>query len=91
MLPLWRDQILIVIAPTHLSLLRLRGWFGKRQVIAKYSQRFTPAQDNQINWQPVLEALATCLKDPAWQKILSGAGKLAQAAGALTQNIGPVN
>jgi len=68
MLPLWRDQVLIVIAPTYISLVRLRGWFGKRQVIAKYSQKFSPAQDSQIIWQPGLEALAICLRDSTWQK-----------------------
>lgn len=68
MLPLWRDQVLVVLAPTHLSMVRLRGLFGKRKVIAKHSQVLTISKAGQTTWQPVLEALSIRLNDVVWQK-----------------------
>lgn len=68
MLPLWRDQVLVVLAPTHLSMVRLRGWFGKRKVIAKHSQALPASKVRPTTWQPVLEALGMRLNDVTWQK-----------------------
>lgn len=68
MLPLWRDQVLIVLSPTQLYMLRLRGYFGKRQVVSKFSQVLNLPKPNEANWQPAIDALTTALKEPIWHK-----------------------
>lgn len=68
MLPLWRDQVLIVLASTHLSIVRLRGWYGPRQLIAQHSQALSVSKEGQTSWQPAIDALNLCLKDSIWQK-----------------------
>lgn len=68
MLPLWRDQVLIAVSPTHVSLLRLRGWFGKRQVVAKLSQSIDASKQNEATWRPAINALSNILKEPIWHK-----------------------
>lgn len=68
MLPLWRDQVLVVISPTQLYMLRLHGWLGKRQVVAKFTQTLNPPKLNEANWQPAINALTTALKESIWHK-----------------------
>lgn len=68
MLPLWRDQVLVVISPTQLNMLRLRGCFGKRQIVAKFSQTLNPTKLNEANWQPAIDALTSTLKESIWHK-----------------------
>lgn len=68
MLPLWRDQVLVVISPTQLNMLRLRGCFGKRQIVSKLSQTLNPPKLNEANWQPAIDALSTALKESIWHK-----------------------
>lgn len=67
MLPLWRDQILIALAPTQLSLLRTRGLLGKYEVVKQHKQAITKLNDQQTTWAAVLDALKACLAQPAWQ------------------------
>lgn len=68
MLPLWRDQVLVVISPTQLYMLRLRGWFGKRQVVAKFSQTLDMPKPTEANWQPAIDALSAALNESVWHK-----------------------
>lgn len=68
MLPLWRDQVLVVITPTQLCMLRLRGCFGKRQIVAKFSQTLNPPKLNEANWQPAIDALTSALNESIWHK-----------------------
>ena len=68
MLPLWRDQVLVVVSPTQLYMLRLRGLFGKRQIVSKFSQALHLPKPNESNWQPVIDALSTALKESIWHK-----------------------
>lgn len=68
MLPLSRDQVLVVISPTHLYMLRLRGWFGKRQIVSKFSQSLNQSKPNEASWQPAIDALSTALKENIWHK-----------------------
>lgn len=48
-------------------MVRLKGFFGKREVIAKHSQKVTVVQ-GQALWQPVIDALHMCLQGPLWHK-----------------------
>lgn len=68
MLPLWRDQVLVVISPTQLDMLRLRGCFGKRQIVSKFSQTLDMPKPNEANWQSALNAVTSALKESIWHK-----------------------
>ena len=68
MLPLWRDQVLVVISPTQLYMLRLRGWFGKQQIVSKLSQTLNLPKPNEANWQPAIDALSAALNESIWHK-----------------------
>lgn len=68
MLPLWRDQVLIGISPRRISMVRLRGYFGRRQIVLQYSQAINLSQSDEVSWQPAIDALSVALKESRWQK-----------------------
>lgn len=67
MLPLWRDQVLIAISPSHLSMLRLRGRLGRYHIVKQHKQEIAAADNIQPTWQPVFDALEARLNEPVWQ------------------------
>lgn len=48
-------------------MVRLKGIFGIRKVLAKHSQKVALVQGQSL-WQPVIDALEHRLKEPLWQK-----------------------
>lgn len=67
MSPLWRDEVLIGLAPGRLELVRRgRGW--KPAVEHAALVDVVPARGGDSDWAPGMAALALALSDPCWQR-----------------------
>jgi hypothetical protein len=67
-LPLLPDKVLIAISPAQLSMVRLSGWLSNKKVVAKHSTNLSLPKMNEVNWQPVIDALGAVLKEAQWQR-----------------------
>lgn len=63
MLPLWRDEIHVWLAPQEVSLRRMRRGVRPRCVLE--ARRATVS--TQFDWQPALAALYECLGEAGWR------------------------
>lgn len=64
MLPLWRDQLRIGIAPDRLILVRI-GKGLRPKITEKQVVKCAPQSDR--HWESPLDLLAKCLTEPKWQ------------------------
>ncbi len=67
MLPLWCDQLQIVLTPEHVTIVRIAAGLKPREVFNKTMSCAAPKQDEAV-WQPVIRAMRQLLKQAGTAK-----------------------